>query len=203
MDFLHGKEKFIEEYLGTGPSRGYFARWSFVLVVIFLSLGFLSFRLYFLQPNGSLSYAVNLPSVGYTTADTLPPSQISLAKDGSGIVTFRFRIQDSGHRLVTLQNFEYSSDGGVTWQSPLHGDASFALFISRPGDGWSNNAGANYDTAPDFHGTVHSFQFQTRHADVVGFDNASQNTLKIRFRAKSDFGLSPYVVSEAFLLENL
>ena len=66
-----------------------------------------------------------------------------------------------------------------------------ALFISRPEMVGVIMRAQTMIQTPDFHGTVHSFQFQTRHADVVGFDNA--------FKTHSRFVFEPRVIL-AFLL---
>ena len=139
------------------------------------------------------------PIGGYNGDNTIPTAQISQSTDGNGIVTINFRIKDTESDSCTLLSFEYSVDGGATWNAPQNGDSSEALST-----GWSNNGENNYTSAADWSGTVHSFTFNTKHADVSGFTDADQNDVKVRFTINdgSSDSNSP-VTSENFRVDNL
>ncbi len=147
-----------------------------------------------------LRTANTAPSGGYTAAHVIPTNdnQIRQASDGSGQVAIDFRIQDPGVNLCTLHTFEYSTDSGSTWSAPTNGDSSGSLQNS-----WVDNNGALYASATDWSGSVYSFTFDTRHADVTGMDSVDQSDVMIRFTVNDGLVDSAQpVASEPFNVDN-
>jgi hypothetical protein len=138
------------------------------------------------------------PMGGYAANHIIPVEQVTQSGDGDGVVTIRFRISDSEQDSCLLNTFEYSVDGGATYQSPINGDASGAL-----ASGWTTHQGQNYSSAMDWSGTVHSFSFDTLSPDVSGFEGVDQNDVVIRFYVNDGAQDSSLpVVSEPFRVDN-
>jgi CSLREA domain-containing protein len=141
------------------------------------------------------------PVGGYTADNVIPAAQISQSTDGDGIITINFRAKDADTDNVTLKTFEYSVDDGSTWNAPTNGDASESLSTN-----WtdSDGGGTGYTSATDWSGTVHSFTFDTKHADVSGMDGVDQSDVQIRFTLNdgTDDSASP-VTSESFQVDNV
>lgn len=134
------------------------------------------------------------PVAGYSADNVIPAVDVSQASDGTGIVTIPFRVKDGFSGLpVTLNSFEYSVDGGSTFNTPVNGDSSAALSTS-----WANNS---YVTASDFTSTIYTFTFNTKHADVTGFADTDQSDIKFRFKVNDGAVSSAFVVSEAFRVD--
>ena len=152
--------------------------------------------------NGAL--AVNSAAVGgFTVDDVIPAAQISQATDGSGLVTINWKARDNQSDNVTLNSFQYSDDGGITWYTPNNGDASAALSTT-----WNDNGGAGWATATTFAlATAHGFTFNTRHADVnavQSLDNVDQSDIQVRFIVNDGNvdSVNP-VISEDIRVDNL
>ncbi len=133
---------------------------------------------YVTQVYAEVTYTVpNSPPIGgYTADNVIPAAQCVQAADGSGLITISFRVKDANLDPCTLKTFQYSTDGGAGWSAPTGGDASGSLST-----GWTNNNGSNYSSAVDFSGTVYSFTFNTKHADVSGINGTDQSDIRIRF----------------------
>ncbi len=120
------------------------------------------------------------PVGGYSVDDVIPAGQISQASDGSGNITINWKARDNQSDNVTLNNFQYSDDGGATWYTPNNGDASAALSAN-----WDDNGGGGWSSAFTFAAAAaHSFTFNTQHVDVAAvqsLDNVDQSDIQIRF----------------------
>ncbi|MBF0433552.1 MAG: hypothetical protein HQK83_19900, partial [Fibrobacteria bacterium] len=132
-----------------------------------------------------LSTAVNVPnsapSVGYSADNVIPAAQIVQSTDGNGTITVSFRVNDTESDLITLESFEYSDDGGSNWYAPTNGDNSEAM-----AGGWADNSSSKFSSQADWAGTVHSFTFNTKHADVISSHTLSSTDIsnfQIRFKA--------------------
>ena len=145
----------------------------------------------------NLNNALNIfvPVGGYSSANVIPADQITQSANGDGVMTVNFKLKDglAGFPL-TLKDFEYSTDGGTTFNAPTNGDASLALSSN-----WSNNS---YLSATDFSGTTYSFTFNTKHADVIGFAGVDQSDVMIRFKVNDGAVDSGFVTSDAFRVNN-
>lgn len=146
--------------------------------------------------------ANNAPVGGYIADDIIPQAQISQATDGSGMITINWKGRDAESNNVTLKNFQYSDDGGITWYTPDNGDTSAALSAN-----WNDNGGGGWTTditlaaAP-----AHSFTFNTKHADVTAvqaLDGVDQSDIQIRFVLNDGTvdSVNP-VTSESFRVDN-
>ncbi|MDH4101234.1 MAG: right-handed parallel beta-helix repeat-containing protein, partial [Nitrospirota bacterium] len=139
------------------------------------------------------------PVGGYTADNVIPAAQVVQATDGSGIVTITWKGRDAELNSVMLKTFEYSVDGGSTWNAPTYGDWSGALQTT-----WSDNGGARWTTATTLGAaTAHSFTFNTKHADVTGLDGVDQSDVRIRFTLYDGVNSSVPVVSDNFRVDNL
>ncbi len=117
------------------------------------------------------------PVGGFSVDNVIPATQISQTTNGSGIVTINWKGRDNQANNVTLKTFQYSVDGGATWNAPTNGDASAALSAT-----WSNNGGSGWITATTLAAApVNSFTFNTKHADVSGLNGVEQNDVRVRF----------------------
>ncbi len=126
---------------------------------------------------GADEYGGNFPPYGgYTANDVIPTAQVSQSSSGDAIVTINFRSKDNDGENTTLNTFQYSVDGGSTWNAPTNGDASTSLSTN-----WNNNGGGGYSSATDWTGTVHNFTFDTDHADVTGIAGTDQSDIQVRF----------------------
>jgi len=123
---------------------------------------------------------LNAPVGGYAVDNVIPAAQISQATDGSGVLSINWKARDNQADNVTLNSFQYSDDGGVSWYTPNNGDASAALSAN-----WENNSGSGWSSASTFAAAIaHSFSFDSQHADVTAvqsLDNVEQNDIQIRF----------------------
>lgn len=134
------------------------------------------------------------PIAGYAADNVIPANQISQSTDGAGVITIPFRVKDGISGLnVILNSFEYSVDGGATFNAPTNGDDSAALSAS-----WVNNS---YLSATDYSSTVFTFTLNTKHADLAGFTDIDQSDVMVRFKANDGVLTSPFVVSEAFRVD--
>jgi predicted outer membrane repeat protein len=146
--------------------------------------------------NGSVDNIA--PFGGYTAGDVIPAAQVTQSTNGDGIITIGFRAKDAETDNVTLNTFEYSVDGGLTWNAPTNGDASASLSAN-----W-NNGGSSYSSAIDWSGTVHSFTFDTDHNDVTGMAGVDQSDVRIRFTVNDGIvdSAAP-ATSESFRVDNV
>jgi len=145
--------------------------------------------------SGAVEYALvaNTPPVGgYTVNDVIPAVQITQSADGDGLVTIRWKGKDFEDTSVTLNGFQYSVDGGLTWNSN-----TTALSAN-----WGNNGGAGYTVSTLF-STEYSFTLNTKHADVAAHFNINQSDVQIRFRLNDGDLNSNFVVSESFQVDNV
>jgi len=141
----------------------------------------------------------NPPLGGYTADNVIPQAQCVQATDGSGDVTISFRAKDPDTNACTLNTFEYSVDGVPTFAAPTNADSSASLST-----GWEDNSGSNYTSATGWGGTVHSFDFTTKHADLSGLDDLDQSDIQIRFTVNDGMSdSSSPAVSAAFSVDNL
>ncbi|MBF0431516.1 MAG: hypothetical protein HQK83_09570 [Fibrobacteria bacterium] len=141
------------------------------------------------------------PVGGYSADDVIPAARVSQSTDGNGIITVSFRAKDDQSDLVTLEVFEFSDDGGSNWYSPANGDNSGAL-----AGGWADNSGSKFSSASDWSGEVHSFTFNTKHADVVNSHSLSAaqiSNFRIRFKVNDASALSGYATSQDAVLDNV
>ena len=128
----------------------------------------------------------------------IPTAQVTQSSNGDAIVTINFRVRDSQTDGVTLNTFEYSIDGGATWNAPTNGDVSLSLATN-----WENN-GSSYTSAADWTGTVHSFTFDTDHADVTGISGTDQSDIQVRFTVNdSALDSAAPATSESFQVDDL
>ncbi|MFC1638974.1 S8 family serine peptidase, partial [Patescibacteria group bacterium] len=82
------------------------------------------------------------PAVGFWEYGNLPDVAVEQATDGSGILTFLFRVWDGISDLaMTLQNFQYSIDGGSNWYRPQDFDASTAFSADWQDNSYLTTAG--------------------------------------------------------------
>lgn len=132
------------------------------------------------------------PIGGYTADNVIPAAQITQSGNADGVMTVNWRGKDGEQNNLFLSGFEYSISGGA-WTAN-----STALSAN-----WSNNGGVGYASAVDYSGAVHSFTFNTKHADVAA-NFVGQNNVRIRF-ALTDSLLSSAapVTSESFVVDNL
>ena len=138
------------------------------------------------------------PIGGYTDDNTLPATQISQATDGSGVITINWKGRDNQSDNVTLSGFEYSVDGGSTWNAPTNGDSSAAFSAN-----WNDNGGGGYSTATTLAAsTAHSFTLDTQHADLSGLDGVDQSDVMVRFLLNDGAFDSGALTSEAFRVDN-
>jgi len=149
---------------------------------------------------GSITVTYGAPVGGYSDENVIPAAQISQSSNGDGIITIRFKIKDPTDDPCTLHTFQYSVDGGNTWNVPTNGDSSQCL-----SSGWQDNDGDHYSSAAGFDGAEeHSFTFTTKHGDLIGLNGTDQSDVRVRFTVSdgSYNSLSP-VTSESFLVDNL
>ncbi|MFC1587309.1 DUF2341 domain-containing protein [Planctomycetota bacterium] len=139
------------------------------------------------------------PDGGFAVEDIIPATEISQSDDGSGIITIGFKVTDNEGDFVTLSNFEYSTDGGFSFNPPAAGDSSLAL-----GATWPDNSGAQFASGLTFPGSApHSFTFNTQHADIAGMAGVDQNDVQVQFMLGDAFDPSPDpVISESFRVDN-
>ncbi len=139
------------------------------------------------------------PIGGYTANNVIPTAQVTQSANGDGIITINFRAQDAETNNVTLKTFEYSVDGGSTWNAPTNADASASLSAN-----WSNNGGGGYSSATDWTGTVHNFTFDTDHADVTGMSGVDQSDVQVRFSLNDGtVDSAAPTTSESFQVDNV
>jgi hypothetical protein len=142
------------------------------------------------------------PVIGYAADNVIPSSQINQSTDGQGIITVSFRVKDLETNTATLNTFEYSLDGGVTFNAPTNGDVSTSLYVSSPGQDWRTNNGTNYSSATNFSGTVHSIRWNTKHADITGLTSTTNSMVRVRFKANDGTVNSVFATSENFTVNN-
>jgi hypothetical protein len=141
------------------------------------------------------------PVGGYTADNVIPSAQVSQSTDGNGIVTVTFRVKDAQSDLATLESFQYSDDGGSNWYTPTNADSSGALTGN-----WPANSGSKFSSATDWTGTVHSFTFNTRHADVNSshsLDSTDVTNFQVRFKVNDGTDLSGFATSQDQILDNV
>ncbi|MFQ5596839.1 MAG: hypothetical protein ACE5GK_02195 [Nitrospiria bacterium] len=151
------------------------------------------------SPGQIAIFADNSPIGGYTADNVIPAAQISQATSGTGVLTINWKGRDLQSDNVTLKTFEYSVDGGATWNAPTNGDASASLSTN-----WDDNGGSNWSTATTFGAaTAHSFTFNTQHADVSGLAGVDQSDVQIRFKLNDGTNDSAsYATSENVRVDN-
>ncbi|MDY6881832.1 MAG: fibronectin type III domain-containing protein [Thermodesulfobacteriota bacterium] len=140
------------------------------------------------------------PVGGYSSDNVIPANQVSQSTSGDGVLTINFKIKDAESDSCILHTFQYSTNGGNTWNTPTNGDNSNCL-----SSGWEDNNGARYSSATDFAGAeIHTFTFNTRHQDVSGLAGTEQSDIRIRFVPNDSLNdsLLP-VTSESFGIDNL
>ena len=121
--------------------------------------------------------ANTVPVGGYADDNVIPTAQVVQSTDGLGVMTISWKGRDDESNNVTLKTFEYSVDGGATWNAPTNADASAALSAD-----WTNNGGPGWTTATTFGAaTAHSFTCNTKHADLSGLNGVDQADVQVRF----------------------
>lgn len=147
--------------------------------------------------NARNALAVFSPRLGYAADDVIPAEQISQSTAGDGMMTVNFKVRDGiSGAIATLNSFSYSTDGGTTWLVQAAGDDS-EIFSAD----WEDN---DYSTAPDYNGAAYSFSFVAgNNGQIPETHNSSLADVKIRFKVDDGATTSPYVVSEAFTIDNL
>ena len=140
------------------------------------------------------------PIGGYSYNNVIPATQISQSSNGDGVITITFKIKDAESDSCSLHTFQYSVNGGSSWNAPANGDNSNSL-----NNGWEDNNGSRYTSATSFNSAEsHSFTFNTRHQDVSGMSGTEQSDIQIRFVINDSLNdsLLP-VTSESFAIDNL
>lgn len=145
------------------------------------------------------AFVGGFPFGGFTENNVIPTSEVTQATDGSGKVTVKFRAKDSDLDGVNIKHFQYSVDGGATWVPATPGDLDSSTSLST---NWKNG-GSSYSSAADWTGNIHSFDFDTTHADVSGMDGVDQSDVRVRFIVNDGTfdSLAP-VVTDAFSVDN-
>ncbi|MBW2339730.1 MAG: fibronectin type III domain-containing protein [Deltaproteobacteria bacterium] len=140
------------------------------------------------------------PIGGYSTDNVIPGAQITQSTNGDGAIFIHFKVKDPTSDLCTLHSFQYSVNGGNTWNAPTNGDTSGSLSA-----GWQNNTGSKYSSAPAFSSAQdHSFTFNTRHQDVTGLNEIDQSDVRVRFTINNEtYNSIVPVTSENFRADNL
>ncbi len=140
------------------------------------------------------------PVGGFSVDNVIPATQISQSTNGSGIITINWKGRDNQANNVTLKTFQYSVDGGASWNAPTNGDASAALSAT-----WSNNGGSGWTTATTLAAApVNSFTFNTKHANVSGLNGVDQNDVRVRFLLRdATMDSQSYVTSTDFRIDAL
>ena len=142
-----------------------------------------------LTPSNLLSRMTNnKPFGGFTADDVIPAAQCVQANDASGKITISFRVKDADTNGCKLKTFQYSVDGGSTWNAPTGGDSSTCLEPS----GWTDNSGIKYPSAIDWNGTIYNFVFNTKSNDVSGMSASYHTNIKVRFTV-SDYNVNDYM----------
>ena len=144
-------------------------------------------------------YTANTQPVGGFISDNIiPAEQIMVSSDGEGMVNVQFKVKDQEEHACQLHTFEYSIDGGFSWQQPISLDLSGAL-----SGGWTDNSGVFYESAQDWSGAINSFWFDTLSFDVTGFAGVDQSDVAIRFFVYDGIqdSVQP-VASELFRVDN-
>jgi hypothetical protein len=126
---------------------------------------------------GSIAVGYDVPIGGYVNDNVIPSAQINQSVNGDGIITIRFKIKDASGNDCTLHTFQYSVNGGGSWNVPANADDSESLSSN-----WKENGGYNYSSTQDFESAEeHSFTFNTKHQDVTGLDGEDQGDVRVRF----------------------
>jgi len=137
------------------------------------------------------------PVGGYTADNVIPTAQVTQATDASGIMTINWKGRDDEADNVTLNTFQYSVDGGTTWQAPGNDDASASLSTN-----WSDN-GSSWSTATTLGvATAHSFTFNTQHGTVSGLAGVDQSDVQLRFKLNDGSSDSGWLTSQSFQVDN-
>ncbi len=122
----------------------------------------------------ALTYESNLTGLIDSTIQTM---------DGTKLLTVSFTPSDTITGLpVTLQNFEYSIDGGATFNDPTNVDESSSL-----SENWNDN---QYKTS-----TTSSFTLNLSHEDLTGLDQTVQEDIQVRFKLNNLFETSEFITS--------
>ncbi len=150
--------------------------------------------------NSPSATTLERPVGGYTADNVIPAAQVTQATDGTGLMTITWKGRDGQAQNVTLKTFQYSIDGGSTWNAPTNGDASAALSAN-----WNNN-GSSWTTATTFGAaSAHSFTFNTKHANVTGIDGTDQSDIRVRFTLTDSSGIDSTLpaTSDNFRVDDL
>jgi len=124
----------------------------------------------------------------YTKAEVLSDPSLE-----QGEVKINFRIKDYEKNKVTLGNFGYSINGGVTWTDLADDDSSLEGFSPN-----QFNTDDNFSSAPDY-----SFNWKTTSvSDPILIATHTYNA-KIRFKAYDGYEWSDYCYSQDFELDNM
>jgi len=108
-----------------------------------------------------------------------------------GKVKISFKIRDYETNTCTLTDFNYSYDGGNSWNSLSNDSTALEYFKS------------NFNSSTDFNGTIHNFYWETTNLDNVPvIRTISTETVKIKFRVFDGYTTGPYVISENFVIDN-
>jgi hypothetical protein len=111
--------------------------------------------------------------------------------------------------VYTIHSFEYSIDGGLSFQAPANGDESESLSA-----GWKDNGGSGYEAGLTFADAPgYSFNWDTLHADTAAdFAGQLHNNVQVRFRVRNSatqdvttylLDSVSFVTSENFTVDNL
>lgn len=147
------------------------------------------------------AHALNVfsPRVGRAADDVVELQERPLGEHSQKI---SFSVRDGIAGLpLTLKQFEYSVDGGATWQAPTNGDASLAISAAQsPGD-WRDHDYVSVTEFPDV--ATETIILNVAHADLVELVGADTNDVRIHFKANDGAVDSPFAVSAAFAVDLL
>jgi hypothetical protein len=122
------------------------------------------------------------PVLGHTTDNTLGTS--TQANDDTGYITIPYRAQDADGDSVTTTGWQYSDDGGSTWNNLDAGDLT-----SEDG---------SKSTAIDWSGTEYTLIWLSKNQ----LDDTSQNDIRFRFKVNDGDDDSSYGTSANFTVDN-
>ena len=107
---------------------------------------------------------------------------------GNGKLAVTFTLKDAiGGLPVTLKQFEYSVDGGVTYVTPTSGDISPALSVSPANlmgmaeASWSANSYVTSAVTSSIAPTEYSFFVDLNNADLAVLTTPIQSDVRVRF----------------------
>lgn len=133
-----------------------------------------------------------LTTVPKITSATLQDDSVS----GNGKLVVKFTLKDAiGGLPVTLKQFEYSVDGGVTFVAPTSGDVSGALSASVDGALWSANSYVTSTLTSVTAPAEYSFFVDLNHVDLALVTKPIQPDVRVRFMTNNGVGDSDVATS--------